>query len=130
MPSKRPSLTDIAEEVARIAPADGDDMAAPKAAAEGAPKVKTRKRAASTTSRVSDSGLRESLDEKDRVIAAQEQTIAALRELVDSLRAQVDGLKREQETLKQEQEKVKEQLAAATAPPKKRRRRIPFWKPF
>lgn len=130
MPSKRPSLTDIAEEVARIAPAESDDAPEPKGAAEGAPRPKTRKRTTSTVTRVSDNGLRESLAEKDRVIEAQAQAIAALRELVDALRGQVDGLTHERDGLKQECDGLKQQIADAAPPPKKRRRRIPIWKPF
>ena len=122
MPSKRrPSLTDIAEEVARIAPADGEETPAEEPTAEAAPRPKTRKRAATSAARVTDNGLRESLEEKDRVIQAQEQTITALRELVNALHAQVDGMKKERDGLQQ-------QIDAAT--PKKRRRRLPLWKPF
>ncbi|MFN8496727.1 MAG: hypothetical protein U0641_02640 [Anaerolineae bacterium] len=123
MPSKRPSLTDIAEEVARIAPAESDDATAPTAAAEGAPKPKTRKRTTATVTRVTDNSLREALAEKDRVIEAQAQAVTALRELADALRGQVDRLTQERDELRQ-------QIADAASPPKKRRRRIPIWKPF
>ena len=121
MPSKRrPSLTDIAAEVARIAPTDGEDTGA-DAAPESAPRAKPRKRATTGATRVTDNRLQEALEEKDRVIQAQEQTISTLRELVDALHAQVAGLKQERDGLQQ-------QIAAAT--PKKRRRRLPLWKPF
>ncbi len=122
MPSKRrPSLTDIAAEVARIAPTEGEDTPAEEAATEPSPRAKPRKRAATSASRVTDNSLREALEEKDRVIQAQEQTITALRELVNALHAQVDGMKKERDGLQQ-------QIDAAT--PKKRRRRLPLWKPF